>query len=196
MVWTIMYFSMSLDIGLLVGGTQSDGSTRDWKDLDRRFRRADILQTRKDKKRTVVIAFGAGIVLLFVLGFWLWDSFFGQSIRRLEREHGLKIPASASDILCRGDAWELLDDRGAASAFVITTNDLPAFTSQLKVRSTLWKQEGIFPGNQEYQIHKPWMTGYPMTTYRCVSPKGKDLYVQIWRVGDFRVGVCLYTDWN
>jgi hypothetical protein len=35
-----------------------------------------------------------------------------------------------------------------------------------------------------------------MKTYRCASPTGDGLEVQIWAIDEAHVGVLLYTDWN
>lgn len=91
----------------------------------------------------------------------------------------------------------LFMDSGAASAFKMAANDLPNFEAQLKILETnKGLPFGIFPGNSQYQIHPPWMSGVLMKTYRCASPTGDSLRVQIWAIDDSHVGVLLYTDWN
>jgi hypothetical protein len=127
----------------------------------------------------------------------------GNSASRIEREHGLVLPPSASQFVCRGDAWKhTFIDAGAASAFEIASNDLPKFLAQLKIKDTHKGAFGqdytnsIYPGNPQYQIHRPWMTGTPLETYQCTSPKGDFLSIQIWPIDGSHVGVCLYTDWN
>ena len=112
---------------------------------------------------------------------------------RLEHEHGLRLPASANSIECRGDAARGFLDRGAASAFVMDANDLAAFISQLKVRLG---GVSFIPANSEYQLHTPWRQGTPAAVYTCASPTGDWLHVEVWAVDAARVGVCLYTDWN
>ena len=141
-------------------------------------------------------------VLAMCIGFAFLTGCLGQSARRINKEHGLSVPASASNFLCGGDAWiPVCPDCGAASAFEIASNDVPAFLAQLKVRDSFKGiREGygssIFPGNPQYQIHRPWMTGAPLETFYCASPTGDFLAVQIWRIDAIRIGVCLYTDWN
>src|SRR5688500_18072331 len=86
--------------------------------------------------------------------------FIGNSQMRIRREHGIHLPASASAIRCRGDAWLCFLDRGAASTFEITANDLLALLSQLNVQSsTRGVQESIFPGNPQYQVRASWISG-------------------------------------
>ena len=127
----------------------------------------------------------------------LLGGFVGQSKRRIEREHGLKLPPSAVNFECRGDALLVLQDRGAATAFEIKTTDLPVFVAQLKVRQCRTNStEFIFPANPQYQVRRPWMVGSSLIVYECISPVGSFLNVQIWGIDDRRVGVCLYTDWN
>ena len=54
---------------------------------------------------------------------------------RAEREHGIRLPASARNIQCRGDASRGVLDRGAATMFEMSTNDLTAFVAQLRIKS-------------------------------------------------------------
>jgi hypothetical protein len=112
---------------------------------------------------------------------------------RIEHEHGLRLPASASAFECRGDAARGFLDRGAASAFTIASNDLAGFLAQLTVRTGL---QTFIPGNSQYQLHASWRRGSPLATYGCASPVGDWLHVEVWPIDSSRVGVSLYTDWN
>jgi len=140
----------------------------------------------------VVILCSLAYGLLFFFGY------SGNSAARVRREHGLKVPHSARGFVCRGDAWmHLLMDSGAASAFEMEASDLPSFVAQLKIVQTNECLPGyIFPGNSQYQIHRPWMSGISIKTYRCASPTGDSLEVQIGAIDEAHVGVLLYTDWN
>ena len=148
------------------------------------------------RKTGVIIGLvtAAGIAVLtlpFATGF------LGHSATRIRREHGLRLPASASHFECRGDAWLSIIDRGAASTFEMARTDMVSFTSQLRVReSGTGVVTSIFPGNSQYQVSAPWRAGTPIATYHCQSPTGDFLSVQIWPIDDSRVGVRLYTDWN
>ena len=112
---------------------------------------------------------------------------------RLEHEHGLHLPASATSIECRGDAWIGFLDRGASSSFVIAANELETFVSQLKIEP---RGHSFIPSNWQYQLHAAWRKGVPISTYACDSPVGDWLHVEVWPVDQAQVGVCLYTDWN
>jgi hypothetical protein len=146
------------------------------------------------KTKTAAIA----ATLLIALLIFSWLLLFGDTTSRIRQEHGLTLPASASAIECRGDAWlRIVSDCGAASCFEIPAGDVPAFLAQLHVRSTSKRNsEFIFPANTQYHVRRSWMSGHPMATYHCNSPTGSELLVQTWPVGASRVGVCLYTDWN
>src|ERR1019366_1395678 len=134
---------------------------------------------------------GAILCCLFLFGY------VGSSGNRIRREHGLQLPQSARRFVCRGDAWmHRFSDSGAASAFEMDSSDLPIFVSQLKIRNTDAKNCCILPANSQYQIRRPWMSGVPLRTYRCESPPGDELDVQIWNIDEGHVGVLLYTDWN
>jgi hypothetical protein len=132
--------------------------------------------------------------VLFVLGY------VGDSAARIQREHGLRLPPSARNFVCRGDAWmHNFMDSGAASAFEMAPSDLPSFVSQLKIHEVHpgdCSGPCIIASNPQYQIRRPWMSAPPLKTYCCASPTGDYLAVQIWIIDDTHVGVFLYTDWN
>lgn len=77
------------------------------------------------------------IITLLVVGFVLMRSSIRDPRNRIEHEHGLRLPASASAFECRGDAAKGFLDRGASSAFIITSSDLAGFISQLKIQKNL-----------------------------------------------------------
>jgi hypothetical protein len=139
----------------------------------------------------------AAVVLLGLLALPFFAGFVGDSAVRIRREHGLKLPSSASQFECKGDAWITIMDRGASSTFVMARSDMPSFVAQLKIRdSSTGAVTSIFPGNAQYQVSAPWRTGVPIATHYCRSPTGDSLAVQFWSIDEARVGVCLYTDWN
>ena len=133
-----------------------------------------------------------GTVVLLVAVAWLG---FGipDPRARLEHEHGLHLPSSATSIECGGDAWIGFLDRGASSAFVMNPKELGGFMSQLKIQPG---GHSFIPGNRQYQLHAAWRKGVPTSSYACDSPVGDWLHVEVWPVDETRMGVCLYTDWN
>jgi hypothetical protein len=134
------------------------------------------------------------IFLALVLGLPFIGGFVGDSAIRVRREHGLRLPASASNFECRGDAWLCIMDRGASSAFEIASNDLRGFVAQLKTRQS--DSDSLIPGNSQYRLSAPWRSGARLASYLCDSPTGDWLYVEVWPIDAVRVGICLYTDWN
>jgi hypothetical protein len=139
---------------------------------------------------------------------FIWGSLFllgyvGSSAKRIQREHGLRLPSSARNFVCRGDAWmHNFMDSGAASAFEMAPSDLPSLVSQLKPFPNQQNGFGLddtgcgVPCNPQYQIERPWMTGIPLKKYCSVSSTGDSVEVQVWAIDDTHVGVLLYTDWN
>src|SRR5262245_60846028 len=132
---------------------------------------------------SVLIAIAGSALIAGASGCW------GNSARRIEREHGLMLPASATQFVCRGDAWKhIFIDSGAASAFEMASDDLPKFLAQLKIKKTHTGtfrpdySDNIYPANPQYQIHQSWMDGIPLDTYQCGSPTGDFLDVQIWPI--------------
>lgn len=154
------------------------------------------VRTRMVKRRHIQIV----VVTALVVGFFALPFFgglVGDSAVRIRREHGLRLPPSASQFECRGDAWISILDRGASSTFVMARSDMASFVAQLKIReSSTGVVTSIFPGNAQYQVSAPWRTGTPIATHHCQSPTGDSLSVQFWSIDESRVGVCLYTDWN
>ena len=145
------------------------------------------------RTRRIMKAAAIAVVAWMIVAFAFTRSSFRDLRSRIEHEHGLQLPASASSFECRGDASRGFLDRGAASSFTIISNDLSTFTSQLKVRAGLTT---FMPGNSQYRLHAVWRTGTPLTTYSCESPVGDWMHVEVWRVSDTRLGICVYTDWN
>ena len=140
-----------------------------------------------------VIIFAPVVVVLLSVAFVFTRSGFRDPRSRIEHEHGLRLPVSASAFECRGDASRGFLDRGAASAFIIATKELAGFLAQLTVRTGL---QTFIPGNSKYQLHASWRRGSPLATYSCASPVGDWLHVEVWPIDSTRVGVSLYTEWN
>jgi len=133
----------------------------------------------KLKLFAVALVVASMVSLLFVFGY------VGNSVTRVIREHGLRIPQSASHFVCGGDTWLPVLDRVAVSTFEIASADLGSFTNQLKVKAPdslsaafTSADEGCF------------------ATFYCDSPTGDFLFVSLWNIDDSRVRVRLHTDWN
>ena len=155
------------------------------------------------------------IVVVGVLA-WIVVSPGGDARARAEREHGIALPISATNIQCRGDASRGFLDRGAATLFEMSTNDLARFISQLRINSrsapaqasgdptvngyNVWPSGSptFVPGNSQYGgFHRTWQAQpVPIEMLSCSSPKGDWLHVELWRLEESRVLVKMYTDWN
>jgi hypothetical protein len=149
-------------------------------------------------RKFIPVTLAVVILSCSVFGLLFLSGHVGSSAARVKREHGLKVPSSARGFICRGDAWmHLFSDSGAASVFEMASRDLPSFVSQLKIQQTNEGGPGsVFPGNAQYQIHRPWMSGVAMRTYRCASPTGDSLAVQFWAIDGESAVVLLYIGWN
>ena len=148
-------------------------------------------------KFRLLIAVALAVVCMVTCPFVF--GYFGNTFRRVNREHGLRIPSSASHLVCRGDAWIPVLDRTAVTTFQIARADLSAFTNQLRVRPPDDFYFGFRSTNYDGQRHlfpSPHYSVTNIATYYCDSPTGDFLFVDLWDVDDSRVGVCLYTDWN
>ena len=151
-------------------------------------------------KLSIRSALPVGLVVCVLIGFvaLLWDSLrwaADQSPDRIEREHGIVLPASATDIQCGGDAWKRWFDRGASSIFVIDPSDWSLIKGQL---TRAPGNTTFVPGNDEYRRFRfPWRQGIrPVEVLSCRSRTGDWMHVEIRPVDDQRLGVWVYTDWN
>src|SRR4026208_1831317 len=105
------------------------------------------VRTRMNNRR--VIKFAVVVVVLLAFAFVFTRSGFRDPRTRIEHEHGLRLPASASAFECRGDASRGFLDRGGSAALTGATNDLAGFVAQFTVRTGL---QTFIPGNSQYQL--------------------------------------------
>jgi hypothetical protein len=158
------------------------------------------------------------IVLVGLVLIWLVVFVMQGSRVRAEHEHGIRLPPTATNIQCRGDAWlRILPDRGAATIFEMSTNDLTAFVAQLKITSrgapvrttnadplingyNIWptNSKSFVPGGSQYGGFKCTWSGepIPIEMLSCASPKGDWLHVELWKLPGDSLLVKMFTDWN
>lgn len=124
--------------------------------------------------------------------------FRADPLRRVAQEHGITLPASISEIECRGDAWKRsFIDCGAICTFEMPASDLPAFLKTLTIhKSSRGVGDTIVPGNSQYAVTAAWTFTTPDFAFDCESPTGDFLTVRTWDLSSSDVGVLLYTDWN
>ncbi len=162
-----------------------------------------------------VVLTAVAVLVVAVLAWWI-TSGGGDPRTRAEREHGITLPASAHSIQCRGDASRGFLDRGAATLFEMSTNDLTAFVGQLRVKSraapvrasgdptengyNVWPTTSptFVPGNDKYGgFQRTWHgEAIPVEMLSCSSPTGDWLHVELWRLEDSTLLIKMYTDWN
>ena|ERR1041385_3040716 len=155
-------------------------------------------------------------VCILALVAWRVMSPGGDPRKRAEHEHGIALPASARNIQCRGDASRGFLDRGAATMFEMSTNDLTAFIAQLRIKSrttpvkaagdpkvngyNVWPTgaQTFVPGNCKYGGFRCTWQGEatPVEMLSCSSPTGDWLHVELWRLEGEAMLVKMYTDWN
>lgn len=164
--------------------------------------------------RKSVLIVGA-VLSMAVIAWWITPGFGGQRTRA-EREHGIKLPSSAMDIQCKGDAWLRFLDRGATTMFEMSTKDLPSFLAQIRIQSrtapahatgdpmvngwNVWPINAptFIPGNQQYGgFRRTWKgDAVPIEMLSCSSPVGDWLHVELWRLEGESLLVKMHTDWN
>ncbi len=143
------------------------------------------------------------VISVLIFSVWVYFILFSQSAWRVQWEHGVRLPASASRIECRGDAWRLFLDRSALSRFEIDSDEKDAFVQQLLSRRQI-DREGysanglLVPGNDGIQYHyRRWVEPSPLLQRgMCESDTGDWLYWEV-RLGlSKKIVIILYTDWN
>src|SRR2546422_3284921 len=135
-----------------------------------------------------------------VLAFTAWRimSPIGDPRTRAEHEHRIRLPASAHNIQCTGDASRGFLDRGAATMFEMSTNDLTSFVAQLRIKSratpvqtagdptvngyNVWPRgaQTFVPGNACYGgFRRTWQgDAAAVEMLSCASPTGDWLHVE------------------
>ena len=156
------------------------------------------------------------VVFVSAVATWFFAFVVGNSRVRAEREHGVSLPSSARHIQCKGDEWCSFFDRGLATTFEMSTNDLGSFVAQLRIRSrsapartsgdptvndwNVWPQRSatFFPGNGPYGGFRHTWDGdaVPVEMLSCSSPTGDWLHVELWKLKNRTMLVKMYTDWN
>jgi hypothetical protein len=162
-----------------------------------------------------VVFISVGLCVLAVFG-WQLISPSPDPRTRAEHEHGVRLPVSAQNIQCRGDASRGFLDRGAATIFEMRTNDLTAFVAQLRIRSrtkpvkaagdpkvngyNVWPTgaQTFVPGNSKYGGFRCTWQGEatPVEMLSCSSSTGDWLHVELWRLEGGALLVKMFTDWN
>lgn len=173
--------------------------------------------------RTLVLGFIALNTVLSACTIFYYALVIGNSRFRTEWDHGVKLPPSARNFQCRGDAYRLVLDRWAISIFEIDTADAPAFFAQFQSESEYMIAPGVYdplnPATLHYSIPvggtTPVWTYIPGTQYGnvygwrktwnsqpsavralyCRSPKGDWLRIVEWDVDGHRL-IQMHTDWN
>ncbi|HEY7115288.1 MAG TPA: hypothetical protein VH475_01810 [Tepidisphaeraceae bacterium] len=157
---------------------------------------------------------------LGLIAFSATSAFVATSDTRLraELEHGMRLPWSAHNIQCRGDALTRFDDRAAITWFEIDHADLAPFLAGLTVTShggawaytsgsryrgrtpppPVWEPHRAELSNPQYTGHVKTWTGQekPNQALRCWSPVGDFLIVEVLDKPDGGHVIKMYTDWN
>jgi hypothetical protein len=137
------------------------------------------------KSKLTLKLVGVTAVVVCTVTFVFAFGYVGNSKVRVIREHGLRVPSSASHFVCKGGAWFPFLDRVADSTFEMGLSELGSFTNQLRLK-TPDAISAAFASPDDGRL----------ATYYCESPTGDFLFVSLWRMDDSRVRVRLFTDWN
>jgi len=175
--------------------------------------------------RTLVLGFLALNTVISACVVFYYALVIGNSRFRTEWDHGIKLPTSARNFQCRGDAFKLVLDRNAISLFEMDTADAQIFFSLFKIESEFTLQSaqtvcdplnptplhyaipvgGTTPAwtstagtglGNVYKWRKTW-SAQPtvIRSMHCKSPVGDWLQIIEWEVDGHRL-IQLHTDWN
>jgi len=146
------------------------------------------------KKATLLSGIGAlGLVLLPVTALFL-GGFLGSSAARIQRDHSLRLPSAASDIHCvRFISLSTFMDSGEQATFVIPKASLETFISQIEPRPEWIKFD---QAKVSLAIPPSWTTRPVVARYCRRSTEDNMLTVEIFDLGNSKLGVAVATIWN
>jgi hypothetical protein len=173
-------------------------------------------------RKTSLFLLLAVIAITVITGLFIGNSIArstGDSRERAEYEHGIKLPASAVAIQCRGDGWlrkSPFHGGGATAMFEMDPADTAAFLAPLHVRSrtapalatgdptvngwNVWPQGAptFIPGNRQFGgFHRSWSgEAVPVEMVSCDSPEGGWwLHLEFWKLESGMTLVKMGTQW-
>lgn len=143
--------------------------------------------------RVMAVLSLAGLII-----FELWTIGWSNTRLRAEMSHGMRLPPSAHNIQCRGDALTSIADRAEITWFQISAGDLKAFLGSLGTTTTTQPVFGASLANSEYSGHQKTWTGTESYNQwlQCRSPVGDFLIVEVWDLPGGEHLIKMYTDWN
>jgi hypothetical protein len=121
--------------------------------------------------------------------------FIGDSRARIERDHSIVLPRSASNIRCYGFvSLTIFLDVSAWASFTLSRTDLDGFLRQFAAFKSSPSIPAVWPDLTNYS---PWSrSGHLMTAYTGKSIDGNVQWMGIWSIDANSVGICLVTQWN
>lgn len=174
--------------------------------------------------RTLVLGFIALNIVLSACTIFFYALVIGNSRFRTEWDHGVKLPPSARNFQCRGDAWRCFLDRDAVAVFEVESNEAKSFLATLNIESEFplpnvpgnqpldgislsysipiagttqqWTNYPRPTGGNPNALHRTWTgTPQPIRALHCKSPVGDWLQIIEWEV-DGHTLLQLSTNWN
>ena len=129
----------------------------------KRFLRA--LSAQGMKRAYIYGLFAVGLISVVVIVLFVCQP--SNPVKRVAKEHGIHLPASATSVRCGGDAWKRsFIDCGATVSFEMPESDLPGLVGKLSVHtSSVGTGDWVAPGNSQYVVKAPWASGSPDVVY-------------------------------
>jgi hypothetical protein len=140
----------------------------------------------------------AVLSLTGLIVFEVWTVGWSNTRLRAEMSHWVRLPPSAHDIQCRGDALTSISDRAEITWFQISAGDLKPFLASLGPATTPQPVFGASLANSEYSGHQKTWRGTESfnQSLQCRSPVGDFFIIEVWDLPSGEHLIKLYTDWN
>jgi len=128
------------------------------------------------------------LAALFYLG-WV-----GDSKARVQSDHSINLPESASSIHCSGFISTRFFDSIERASFILPKDDLAFFVSQIQSLPRMGKSDTDF--SEILLIPASWAAAPVISQYCRRSLDGNLLVTKILDIGNSNAGVILTTGWN
>ncbi len=155
-----------------------------------------IAKRIKSKQDRVIFILTILIILSAPFAFLFASGFIGISAARIERDHSISVPHSATNIQCDDGfvSMTTFADVGARASFQMSRDDLSTFLAQFKFLESRSVPNDPPDGFVHHPV--PEHFGRVIFTFYGMSRDGNVMHVDVYDIDNAKVGVCLDTCWN
>ena len=122
----------------------------------------------------------------------IFSGLIGTSTKRIEKEHCISVPSSASNIKCEPFfAISVFIDGGGTASFEMSRGDLPVFITQFKQLRTQDRAED--PNDWTVNHDMPRNFGHTIYNFTGFSHDGNVMHIDVHDIDTAKVGVWIGT---